>query len=526
MPQTAIELRCAKVSLATWLSSGLTILMQLISVPFCLHYWGKSSYGTWLAVTAAFALLRTIDYGHTIYVGNRLNLLYHLDKSQLRQTLAAAYWGVLLLGLVQLSILGGIYHFNYLTLLIKIPTAEPQEIFKALLIMSSGWILAATYIGIVHRLLNPAGMLYQATWMMMCLQVLQFFALLLAAKYNLSLLAAASLLTLVQLMFHLLSAIYVKQLLPDYYPWWRKAKLNLASLNILRSLPQTSFWMMTQGGANGIIIQASLILGPAAIPAFTTIMTLSNLWTMVINSLTQPLTPDTVRFYLQRDWHKLRMSSQAQHFLMLGVNLLLMLSYPLLSMIYQAWTWHQLPFNPLLLNLILAAIVANSMSAWNGTFLTAINDHAYTLLTASISGLLLLVLSWILLKTCGISGLGWAIFTTSGLNFVFSQLYLWLKIVKLTPLMRSNKTIYWSWLAAISSIFYLLSQQASLLTSPNTTLQLISSSSTLHLISWQLLRHSYWLTISLIFFCLFQAWHSLDATIKAKVRRLIEATHT
>ncbi len=88
----ALEHRAARVTLVT----GLSIAFQLVSVPVCLHYWGQARYGQWLALLAAFQLVRSLDSGYIGYVGNRLNLLYHRDIPALRQHLASALaslWG-------------------------------------------------------------------------------------------------------------------------------------------------------------------------------------------------------------------------------------------------------------------------------------------------------------------------------------------------------------------------------------------------------------------------------------------------
>ena len=99
----ALEHRAARVTLVTGLSTGLSIAFQLVSVPVCLHYWGQARYGQWLALLAAFQLIRSLDSGYIGYVGNQLNLLYHRDIPALRQHLASALAGVAVLGTLQLS---------------------------------------------------------------------------------------------------------------------------------------------------------------------------------------------------------------------------------------------------------------------------------------------------------------------------------------------------------------------------------------------------------------------------------------
>jgi hypothetical protein len=80
----------------TGLSSVLAI-MQLVTVPICLKYWGKESYGMWLALFSVFAMLQTTGTGFVNYVGNQINLLYHQGQAALQETLASSLAGVFIL---------------------------------------------------------------------------------------------------------------------------------------------------------------------------------------------------------------------------------------------------------------------------------------------------------------------------------------------------------------------------------------------------------------------------------------------
>ena len=61
MRKQGIEYRAVRVSMVTGLSTFLSVAFQLVSVPVCLHYWGQTTYGHWLALFAAFQLIRSLD---------------------------------------------------------------------------------------------------------------------------------------------------------------------------------------------------------------------------------------------------------------------------------------------------------------------------------------------------------------------------------------------------------------------------------------------------------------------------------
>ena len=220
--QPVIARRVAKVSAVTGMSSVLSIGLQLVSVPVCLSYWGNDTYGTWLALFASFTLLRTVDAGYIGYIGNKLNMLYHQEEESLRVMLASAIWGVACLGGLQLLILALIFATDSISFIMgdQHSPATMQEAVLALLILSVAWIFSGSYLGIVHRLLIPAGMMYQAAWWSMGFQVSQFSALILSAILGFSILQAACVFALVQMVIYITSAIYIKVKLPRYYPWW------------------------------------------------------------------------------------------------------------------------------------------------------------------------------------------------------------------------------------------------------------------------------------------------------------------
>lgn len=495
----SIEHRLVKTSVATWICTIITMVIQLISVPICLHYWGKNTYGTWLAVYAAFTLLRTIDFGYTIYVGNRLNVLYHTDDEALRLTLASAVWGILALGLVQLILLIILYLCNSMSLIIGHTSGHNYnfDIFLALMIMSICWIFSASYIGVIHRILIPLGMLYQSTWMMMWLQVALFIALVSAAKLNLTILHTSILFAVTYIIFYTISAVYIKSLLPQYYPWWHNASVKVGITNIFQALPLTFSWIMTQSGLSALVILISAVTGPAAVPVFTAFRTISNLWTTLINSLTQPMIPEAVRFHARGQWQNLVSMNQVYWGLVSTlVNFSLLIIYPFLRIIFGIWTRHHLFFDKPLLNLLLAAIVVSGMSAFMNMFLSGINISGYIIASSIIRGIFVLLAGWILLPIYGTTGLGFAIFMAELL--LLGLTVLWFSYQIINRLGGKISMLSWSWLSSLGVVVYLMSQ-----------------------CFWDYSNFTYCLALFVVIISTTCYWHALDINIKNRIKLLI-----
>ncbi|MGH8433929.1 MAG: hypothetical protein ACRERX_05515 [Pseudomonas sp.] len=406
MSRNGIEHRAAKVSLVTGLSTLTSIGFQLVSVPICLKYWGKETYGSWLALYAAFMLIRSLDAGLVSYVGNKLNYLYHQDQTELRHHLASATAGVAIIAVLQLVI-------GLLATLVEVTatglgvSAADHQSRLALLVLVCTWALSGPYLGIVHRLLIPAGFMYQAAWWGMGFQVSQFVAIILAAMLRFNMIQTSLLFAFVQASIYLASAIYIRQKLPDFYPWWRGVRPRVALKDLGSSMALAASNLIQQGLTNGTVMLVSILSGPAAVPIFTTARTLANLWTNVTNVLSTPLVPDVVRYHATSQGGKLISISQA-YWVLVGsiVNLGVLITFPLIESMYGYWTAHAVVFDKTLLCLLLAAVVIANAGGLMTLYFNGINSLRVVLIAAAGKGVLSVVMGTVLFFSSGLAGFG------------------------------------------------------------------------------------------------------------------------
>jgi O-antigen/teichoic acid export membrane protein len=384
MNRQSVEFRAARVSLVTGISTVLAILMQLVSVPVCMNFWGQQTYGVWLTVIASFMMVRSLDSGYVAYVGNRLNYLYHVDPAALRKHLASAVSGVVLLAAIELTI--GI------AVAFSVPLANALGIsdsasFDAdrvgLIVLLAAWVLTGPYLGIVHRLQTPAGMMYQAAWWSMLFQAIQFVAIIVAALAGLTIVQTAAVFALAQAGVYLLSAWYIAVKLPNFYPWWEGGRWNIGLQDLWRSGAVTLATLLQQGTSNGVVLVIAAVGSAASVPLFTTVRTLANLWTNVSNVLTGPLLPDIVRYQANGEVAKLRIAVRT-HWVVVGsaVNASVVLGYPLLATMYSHWTRHRIDLDVPLLASLLGAVVITNAGALIALHLTGMNHLQVVLGTA------------------------------------------------------------------------------------------------------------------------------------------------
>ena len=409
MSPGSIEHRTAKVSLVTGLSTILSVAFQLISVPVCLKYWGQETYGSWLALFSAFMLLRSLDGGYVSYVGNKLNYLYHQDTSALREHLSSGVSGIALIGTIQLLLAAAAMMSDRLAIMLGMQAGDAAGLQDrmGLLVLIASWVLTGSYIGIVHRLLIPAGLMYQAAWWSMAFQVTQFAAIMVAALAGVDMLQTSIFFALSQLATYVASAIYVRQKLPVYYPWWQGARVSTGLRDLRHSMMLTASNLIQQGTTNGVVLLVSALAGPAAVPIFTTVRTMTNLWTNVTNVLTTPLLPDVVRFHANGEAQKLMAVNEA-YWVLVGsaVNWGVLLSYPLLAPLYDYWTGHAITLDRTLLCLLLGSVVVTNAGALMAMHLNGINSLRIVLGTSLARGVLGLGVGALAYGQLGLAGFG------------------------------------------------------------------------------------------------------------------------
>lgn len=413
MSRDGIEHRVARVSLVTGLSTLLSVGYQLISVPICLKYWGKENYGSWLALYAVFMLVRSMDTGFVSFIGNKLNTLYHQDQNALREHLASSMTGIAVIGVLQLSIGVTAIFFDAIVLLLGVSSAPAagDRFSLALLVLIGTWALSGSYLGIVHRLLIPTGMMYQAAWWSMGFQASQFTGVILAAMLHFDMLQTSLLFAFAQLAIYLASAIYIRRKLPAFYPWWRGNRPRTGIKDLGRSMMLTASNLIQQGATNGTVMLVSALSGPAAVPVFTTVRTLANLWTNVTNVLTTPLLPDVVRYHATGEGRKLVTINEA-YWVLDGsiVNLGVLITYPLIEPMYGYWTAHAVALDKSLLCLLLASVVLANVGGLISLYLNGINSLGVMLAAAVVRGVLSLAVGGFLYFHFGLAGFGVAIF--------------------------------------------------------------------------------------------------------------------
>jgi O-antigen/teichoic acid export membrane protein len=227
-----------------------------------------------------------------------------------------------------------------------------------------------------------------------------------------------------QLIIYVMSALYVRQKLPAFSPWLRGARVRIGLNDLGQSLMLTASNLIQQGATNGSVLAVSALAGPVAVPVFTTIRTLTNLWTSVTTVLTGPLLPDVVRIHAKGEVHKLVALNQA-FWVLVGsaVNWGALLSYPLLPFLYEQWTAHAMTLDMPLLCFMLGSVVVANAGALMALHLNGINSLAIVLFTSAARAVLSLGIGALGYRHFGVRSFGFGILLGEVIATLTTALY-------------------------------------------------------------------------------------------------------
>ena len=385
---------------------------QVLTVPICLKYWGKEAYGAWLALFAAFMLLRSLETGFVAFVGNKINYLYHEDPKAMRAHLGSSPFGLLVIAALELVVASGAVLSGEVSRLLGLADRAHGilETGMALLVLVIAWVGSGSFTGILHRLLIPAGLMYQCAWWLMAIQVGQFAAIIVSAFFGLSILQTSCVYAGAQGVIYLSSAVYVRNRLPAYYPWWSEGAPRIGIGDLRESMLLTASNLIQQGATNGVTLLVSILSGPANVPVFTTVRTLSNLWTTVTNLLTSPLHPELVRYHASGQHQKLLIGCQA-YWVLVGtlVNAGVLLCFPMIQSLYMLWTGKLIQLDRALMSWLLVAVLLANLAGYITFYQGIMNRLGILLGTAAARAISALVVGSHLAGTWGIAGFGFGI---------------------------------------------------------------------------------------------------------------------
>lgn len=404
-----------------FISFVISFLQAIITVPILLNYWGNDLYGVWIALFAGFVLLQTFDFGHQSFIGNLLNVEYHTDKEKFSKYLGSSLLMAILLGIFQLSLTICMIITGYLASFLGISILETDysTISISLLSLMLMWVIAGSVGGILVKILIPADYMSQNLIWGLIFKLAQFISLVLVAISGGKILEASLVYSIVQLILSILVFRYIKNKLPEFYPWWKSRDLKTGFTNLKKSTILTVNNALQQLSNNGLIIFITNVFSTTVLPAFTTVRTLTNTASVFTNLFISSIQPDLIKYHAKQEVEKLQSTLKANWFFSgLVVNMGLIILLPFAEIIFSIWTKGLVAFDFTLFIFLAASVSVINFGAGLYNYLYGIN-HLISITLITFSRLIILfLLSLFFIQPHGLAGIGIAVLISEFLSSI------------------------------------------------------------------------------------------------------------
>lgn len=353
-----------------------TVIIQLVSVPIFLHYWGVQLYGEWLILTAIPAYFALSDVGFASVAANEMTMLVARGDRDKAIEVFQSTWVFICIASAAIYILAvSAIYFLPITHMLKISLLPPSQVTLILMIL------------VFHIMLGLQGGLFDAGYRCDGNYAIGVFWLnLLRLSESMAMIAVVTLdgtplyCVLAFLGVRAIGYSMMRLILYKKSPWIKfgVTHVKIATVKKLSS-PAIAFMAYPLGNMlniQGMVIAVSTILGPTYVVAFSTARTLSRLAFQAIDKIKNTIWPEISAAFGAHDIALAR--TLHRQFFQLSSWLAVTLVVFLLifgQKIYIFWTHGKVSFDYVFFALLLLGIVVNTFWYMSSVIQTATNQH-------------------------------------------------------------------------------------------------------------------------------------------------------
>jgi len=437
--------RLASGNLATMSAMFVNIVVQLALLPVYLKFWDTERYGLWLVLNTATSLLGLVDTTHQDFVGYECMQRPASDLDARSRILSDAIPVIIIMGLVELVLLGGVLASPLAGLLFHAPkSASLVQTFRLSLFgLMVVWAVSQNFAGTIGRVLGSVGHFATGAWWGVIIMVATNGVPALAVALGAGFGGAAAMLGLTIVAIDLLIyrhyfIIMKRQGLaigrPDIragFARYRRA-LVLSVAAILEFMQQTGFRLVLLP-----------LLGVVRLVQFSTLRTVANVAQQGVGTLVNPTVPELMRFIANRDDDKstavlVGMTYATVIIICPGLIVLQLIA----QVLFTTWTLHKVPFDGAAFGVLSATVLVFGLSQPSRAIVRGNNLVVAQAGVSLATGVILAATAILTTRTYGVLGAACALLLAevvrSGSNIVISAR--WLKRSGLsfpTPAMAS-----------------------------------------------------------------------------------------
>ncbi len=385
----------------------ITILIQLVSVPLFLHYWGLELYGEWLILSAIPAYLALSDIGFASVAANDMTMRVANGDRKGALAVYQSIWmfisGVSVLVGAVLAL--AIYNLPVAAQfsISHISEVQTRQTLAVLML----YVLVGLQSGVLHAAFRAAGRYAYGTTLGNTVRLAEWVVSMVGLHLGGGVLAIAMLTLATRLLGLLLTWLMLHT-----QERWLHLGTHAASMQQVRQLlkPAVAFMAFPLGLAlslQGMVLIIGMTLGSAAVVVFSAYRTLTRLLVQVITMLNQSVWPEISAAYGANQMDLVRQLHRR------GSNATLWIALVALAMLavfgewfVGVWTRNAFAQNHVLFALLLATTFLNVLWQTSWVVLMATNQHQKITVAFIISAAATLLLAALALPYLGVGGAG------------------------------------------------------------------------------------------------------------------------
>jgi O-antigen/teichoic acid export membrane protein len=402
-----VRLRLLHAVGATTLGPIVTAVIQVVSVPVFLHFWGPKLYGEWLVLSAIPIYLGFTEFGFGSVAGNDMTMLVARGEKSAALEVFQSVWA--LTTIVSLSF-ASIVALGLWTL--------PIVSWLKLSILSRGEVSAILSVLCVYVLLDmqwnvvAAGFRCDGNYAFGTLfgNIARFCAnaaSVVAVALHASPLFAALALVIARVVGNAVGQIVLARMSP-----WLRYGFRHASIGVIRKLfsPAVAYMALTAGNSfifQGMTILVSAVLGPIAVVMFTTLRTLTRFAYQMVNVIADSILPELSASFGSGNWPLARKIHRHACQVALALSCVAILFLLIFGgRVYGVWTHHRVAMDHPLFKVLLLEVLANSFWSTSAVVTIACNRHQWQAVIYVAAAALSLPVAYLLMPRLGLVGAG------------------------------------------------------------------------------------------------------------------------
>lgn len=354
-------------SAASWMRIGITMVSQIALVPLYLNYWDVETYGVWLAIQALVVIMTMMDLGHQTFLGYEFLRLGRNNPREVSRYLWSGVSFGMCIGMFQIGFILIFIYTGVLPYLLGKSDLHDGSLIHAagiaLLLQGIAWLITSSMGGLVVRALEPFGYYPRLAWWGVFIEIIKNVAPALAVVFGANLLATGITTASATIFFNIPVYTDLFYLMRKEKIRFRLPSLNLGYSNFIRSTAVAGKLLLENARQQGVRLVLAPLSGAASLAAFSTMRTGSNVALQGLNTITNPLMPDLMRFLNERDQIRSEAAFGTIWIVVVAcmVPAVVMLQ-AFIDPLFSLWTQGQIQFDPLLFAILSLTVLIYAVS--------------------------------------------------------------------------------------------------------------------------------------------------------------------